>query len=152
MADAVRPSMRWAVVAAMILCLAAQVWAADDTQRFLEDFVVGHYQLVGRTPDGGGAYHGRVEISRTTGGLQVRRHVHGTEQTGTAAVEQATADRVPVLRIRFRGTAGDYEETCMVGSDLDNRARITCYLYRPGSHTRQPGLEALFADPAARGR
>ncbi len=37
-----------------------------------------------------------------------------------------------------------YEETCMIDSDLDNYARITCYLHQPGSETDNPELEALF--------
>jgi len=152
MADAARPPVRRAVVAAILFGLTVGASAADDTRTFLEGFVVGHYQLVGRAPDGGGAYHGRVEIFRTKGGLGVRRHLHGTTRTGTAAVEQATADRVPVLRIRFATKGGNYEETCMVGSDLDNRARITCYLYRPGVRTAQPGIEALFAAHSDHGR
>jgi len=137
---------------AMLLGLAAGASAADDTRTFLETFVVGHYDLVGRSPNGGAAYHGRVEISRTADGLHVRRQVAGTERSGTAAVETATADRIKVLRIRFAGADGNYEETCMVGSDLDNRARITCYLYRPGVRTAQPGIEALFAEHTDHGR
>jgi hypothetical protein len=34
--------------------------------------------------------------------------------------------------------------TCLVGADLDNHARLTCYWLREGSQPAEPGLEAMF--------
>jgi hypothetical protein len=63
---------------------------------------------------------------------------------GTGSIDLATADRIKVLRVRYQGgLEGNY----LFGSDLDNYARITGYIYRVGQRTtRNPGLEALFAD------
>jgi hypothetical protein len=38
--------------------------------------------------------------------------------------------------------------TCLVGADLDNHARLTCYWLREGSQPAEPGLEAMFPTSA----
>lgn len=66
--------------------------------------------------------------------------------SGRAAIEAAVGGDARVLRIRFEQDGKSYEQTCMVGSDLDNYARISCYLYVPGRKTMNPGMEVLFID------
>ena len=73
----------------------------------------------------------------------VRTVGHGVSY-GKAAVEKALHGETEVLRIIFREADTDYEETCLISGDLDNYARLTCYLYRPGVKTDDPGLEAFF--------
>ena len=34
--------------------------------------------------------------------------------------------------------------TCLVSTDLDNYARLTCVWWQPGTEPKQPGLEAMF--------
>ncbi len=107
-------------------------------------FIEGKYHLVGKELDSNSTYYGRVVITAEDGGIRVHRFIPGRTVTGTAAIESASADEVPVLRIRFTEKGIDYEETCLVSGDLDNYARITCNLYRPGVSTDSPGMEALF--------
>jgi len=79
-------------------------------------------------------------------GLKVRRSINGQVIYGTAAIETALNGDARVIRIRFRENQIFYEQTCLSQSDLDNYARISCYLYRLDKSTTEPGLEALFHD------
>jgi hypothetical protein len=117
---------------------------AEDN--FLHMMVQGNYLLVGKALNSDATYHGKVQIKDNDGSLTVLRSINGQIITGTAAIESAAGGDVKVLRIKFTEDKTDYEETCMVGSDLDNYARISCYLYQPKISTRQPGLEVLFID------
>ena len=112
----------------------------------MASFISGSYTLIG-TPEGQGeSYLGKVELRQSDRGIQVTRRINGSTITGSGAIEQAGADNAPVLRIRFNERNHSYEETCLIGSDLNNYARITCHLYRPDVETDKPGLEALFYD------
>jgi hypothetical protein len=120
----------------------AQQSAADA----MSAFVQGRYHLIGKAMDSDRTYHGTVVLAYDGDGLTVRRDIGGKTVLGVAAVEVSGEDATPVLRIRFTDSDEPYEETCMVSGDLDNYARITCYLYRPGLSTDAPGLEAMFID------
>jgi hypothetical protein len=48
------------------------------------------------------------------------------------------------LRTHFLQDQVSIEQTCLISSDLDNYARITCYSYSPDAKTDDPGLEAYF--------
>ena len=126
------------------------VFAQEAEQDGISDFIVGSYLVIGKGLESEETYHGKMEISRSAKELRVKRNIRGKTVEGSAAIEQATADGVEVLRIRFSEAAKDFEETCMIGSDLDNYPRITCYLYQPAVATKNPGLEALFRDLDAR--
>ena len=121
--------------------------AEDD---FLHMMVQGKYLLVGKGLNSDNTYHGKVEITESNGKLNVSRNINGKTIEGTAAIESALHGDTKVLRIRFTEGETKYEQTCMVGSDLDNYARISCYLYQPKVHTIQPGLEVLFNDHTAK--
>lgn len=111
--------------------------------------VQGKYLLVGKALDSDDTYHGKVQIQDKDGVLTVIRNINGKIINGTAAIESALNGEANVLRIRFTKNEIKYEKTCMVGSDLDNYARISCYLYQPRVRTMQPGLEVLFNDHTA---
>ena len=112
-----------------------------------DDFVEGKYHLVGKSLDSEETYYGNVELVASHGNrIKVRRTISGITIMGIGAIEKETADNVNVLRIRFEENDVKHEETCMIDGDLDNYARITCYLYQPGVSTSNPGLEALFID------
>ncbi len=108
---------------------------------------MGKYTLIGKAPDSEQTYLGNVEIAYKGSQLQVSKVINGHTVTGQAAIE--SAGETEVLRIRFTDNGKKYEETCLVGADLDNYARISCYLYQPQVETSSPGLEALFRDNSA---
>ena len=134
-----------------MLCLSAvslspsEVMAQISDDDFISGFIAGDYILIGKAPDSDRTYSGRVTIRVTPEGLVIKRTIGSETVTGTATAE-LTREGVGVLRIRFHENEIDYEETCMIESDLDNYSRFTCYLYQPGVETDQPGLEALFHD------
>jgi hypothetical protein len=113
---------------------------SEDLLRFLE----GRYRLVGKEANANRTFLGEVLIKRKGKTLEITRLINGTRTRGTGSIDLATADRIKVLRARYQGgLEGNY----LFGSDLDNYARITGYIYRVGQRTtRNPGLEALFAD------
>ncbi len=135
--------------AGLLLQPPAAVAADGRDGEFLYGFLAGRYQLVGKGPESTVTYAGRVTLARGDSGLVVTREIGGRSVTGSARVETA-GENVEVLRIRFAEAGVEYEETCLIGSDLDNYARLTCHLYRPGVRTDAPGLEALFIDPGSR--
>ena len=117
---------------------------------FLEMMVQGNYILVGKALESDKTYHGKVEITSNNNELIVKRIIDGVVVSGKAAIEPAAGGDAKVLRIRFKQNDESFEQTCMVGSDLDNHARISCYLYKPGTPTIQPGMEVLFNDHTAK--
>ena len=112
--------------------------------------VQGKYILVGKGLDTDKTYLGKVEIRSIKDHLIVERKINGKSVKGSAAIESAAGGDAQVLRIRFTEDDNSYEQTCLVNSDLDNYARISCYLYKPGIKTTQPGLEVLFHDHTAK--
>ena len=131
----------------VVLLLSSSMAIAEQPQDdFLSGFIAGQYILVGKSPGSDNTYHGKVQIVSTDNGVEVHRFIGDKTITGSGAIEKATADSVSVLRIRFTENGTGFEETCMINSDLDNYARITCYLYRSDVRTGNPGLEVLFID------
>jgi hypothetical protein len=137
--------MKRVITLLLIFCPLLSV-AEDD---FLRTMVQGKYLLVGKAVDSENTYHGKVEIKDVNGSLVVAREIAGKNTEGSAAIEAALNGEARVLRIRFTENEAAYEQTCMVGGDLDNYARISCYLYKPNVKTMQPGLEVLFNDHSA---
>lgn len=116
----------------------------------MEMMIQGKYILVGKGLDTDKTYLGKVEIRSIKDHLIVERKINGKSVKGSAAIESAAGGDVQVLRIRFTEDGDSYEQTCLVNSDLDNYARISCHLYKPGIKTTQPGLEVLFHDHTAK--
>ena len=133
----------------VILILLPMVSIAEAEEDFLSSFVQGKYLLVGKSLDSDQTYHGKVEIKNNNGVLNVLRHINGKIINGTGAIESALNSDARVLCIRFSENDIEYEQKCLIGSDLDNYARISCYLYQPTVHTNQPGLEVLFIEHAS---
>lgn len=120
--------------------------AEQNSDDFLADFIAGKYHLIGKSINSNTAYTGSVELLHSDKGITVYRMIDGHQVMGHAAIEEASADQVPVLRIRFIENSHPYEASCLINSDLDNYARLSCYLYLSGVKTDSPGLEALFID------
>ena len=127
----------------VVVALLPATALTKETDDFLSNFILGTYHLIGKAPDSENTYYGKVEIANTDDGLRITRIIGGKTVAGTAAIEKSL-DNIQVLRMRFVEHDLQYEETCMIDSDLDNYARITCYLYQPDKETDDPGLEALF--------
>jgi hypothetical protein len=126
----------------------ADVWAQDRDEEIesLYQFLHGKYELIGRRPDSNETYTGTAVLKAAQDGLEVLRTVNGATIKGTARMELATHDKVKVLRMRLIDADLGYEATFVVGSDLDNYARLTGYVYPRENKTRRPGLEAWFVD------
>ncbi|NOY64691.1 MAG: hypothetical protein GXO97_04745 [Nitrospirae bacterium] len=129
----------------VFVCLVVSM-AVSAEMDFSSRFLLGDYVLIGKALDSDSTYYGKVHIYAQDGSIKVKRIIKGGEITGTASIETALGGDAKVLRIRFIENNIKYEETCLWLSDLDSYARITCFLYRPGVKTDNPGLEALFHD------
>lgn len=130
------------------IALAFSTVFADDTKENLfERYLQGTYLLIGKHLDSSETYFGEVSIALSESGLSITRMISGKIVHGTASIAQTTSDHIPPLKMRFSEDGNDYEESCVVANDLDNYARITCYLYIPGTKTKNPGMEALFIKP-----
>ena len=130
--------------------LGTHTWAEESDQGFLSEFVTGSYLLLGKQVDSAQTFFGRAEIYHSDEQLHIKRIIDGVEIIGSAAVEKAMHGEATVLRMRFEEQGMAYENTCLIQSDLDNYARISCYRYRPGLETTHPGLEAWFIDHTAK--
>lgn len=117
---------------------------AKEALKVPYDSIIGLYECIGRWPDSAETYSGRVEISHASEGIRIIRNINGQRVEARGQFGTATPDEVQVLKVNFRQNRIDYEETCMLSTDLDNYPRMTCYLYSP--KTKEVGLEALFPD------
>lgn|SRR5690554_201290 len=122
---------------------------AEDNLMFY-NFLVGDYLLIGKALDSDETYTGKVRLYLEDDALKVHRTINGKTVTGNAALETALHGEKTVLRIRFTENKVKYEKTCLSQTDLDNYARLSCYLYQPRKSTKKPGLEALFYDHEAK--
>lgn len=135
----------------IILCLfvfvllPTQVFAKEVADGNLLNFFVGTYNIVGKSYESNQTYLGEVDMAIQGKSLKVTRRISGKKIIGKGFIElTVVGDPQEVLRIRFKEANSSYEETCLWHGDLDNYARITCYLYRPEIQTENPGLEAYF--------
>lgn len=153
-------SGRWRLTAAvaliaLIAVLAAGPLCAKEADADLLAFFAGHYELIGRAPDGGAAYSGTMEVTVEGGRLRLSRTIGTARSTGTARLEERTADRIRILTVEMeRNQVGGapLEAWCAIGSDLDNGPRLTCLVRPPGVETARPGLEAWFWFEAPSGK
>lgn len=126
-----------------ILCLPAFLFAEEAIVAQYR-YLMGSYVCVGRWPDSNKTFSGRVEIGEANEGVKIIRMIDGQRIEGVGKYGSITPDEIRVLKIIFTQEGKAYEETCLVSGDLDNYARITCYLY--AEKTKKVGLEALFSD------
>ncbi len=137
------------IIPFIMLLFTVQGALADDAGKHeaLYGFLAGSYLAVGKSLDSEKTYHGKVVFRYEKDHLVVTRNIQGETVRGTGRIEHALgADEADVLRVRFTRSGRDYEITYLWRSDLDNYARLSGYVYRPGVHTESPGLEALFID------
>ena len=137
---------RFLITLLIMVIFKSHAGTIDVEDDLMHGFVVGQYVLIGQGVNTESTYSGEVSIFIEDNQLKVKRAINGNVILGTAAFESTLNGDTKVLRIRFFENNRSYEETCMWSSDLDNYARITCYLYIPGEKITNPGYEALFID------
>ena len=116
---------------------------------FYPDFFVGKYKLVGEALNSEKTYSGSVEFYLENEKMKVNRIINDSIITGSVEFISEQEGN-SVLRISFLENDISYEQTCLWQSDLDNYARISCYLYEKESMTNDPGLEVLFYDHSSK--
>jgi hypothetical protein len=140
---------KWRIVFGPLLVIGTIAAVAQDgaDQGPFIDFLVGDYAMIGREPNGGAAYAGSARIERSEREprgvvLQRRRGDRQVEAIGRLEVASPPGDK-RVLRFYWRDP-DPIVMTCLIGTDLDNYARLTCLWLPEGSHPAEPGLEAMF--------
>ena len=121
--------------------------AADDDESPLWSFVPGRYTLIGRQPDSQATYTGTAKIERVGGQLRLTRIIAGKRSTIQGTVRRADPGEAWVLAFKWdeRNATQPMEMICLIGSDLDNYARLSCHWGKAGNPHKQPGMEAYFA-------
>lgn len=131
-----------------LICLLSYLplmgFAADDQTEFLKMIVVGQYDLIGKTENPEKAYAGKVNIVLENDQLLIKKQIDGEDIIGKGAIESAAGGDARVLRIRYVENSRDVEQTCLVHSDLNNYARISCHSYATKEKAKRLGMEALF--------
>ncbi|MCW9013907.1 MAG: hypothetical protein OQL06_08995 [Gammaproteobacteria bacterium] len=131
------------LIALSLLAMSAN---AEIDQQELIRFFHGSYDFIGVTPDTQNNYSGKAKFEARQGYLDVTREINGIQVNARASLEKTAMADAYVLRMRFKENNIDFEETCLFHADLDNYARLTCYLYQPEKQTHKPGMEAYFFD------
>ena len=129
---------------ALACLLAPPAFAADDDESPLWDFVRGRYTLIGRHPDSQATYTGTAKIERVGQQLRLTRTIAGRQERIFGVVRRADPGEAWVLAFKW-GQKVPMEMVCLVGTDLDNYARLTCHWGKARNPHTQPGMEAYFA-------
>ena len=108
------------------------------------DFVVGRYHLIGRMPDSHQTYTGVAHIERVGERLRLWRKIGKKTSEVFGEIRRADPGEAPVMAVAWGGRTA-YEMVCVIGSDLDNYARLTCRWGLAGNPHRLAGMEAYFA-------
>ncbi len=118
--------------------------AVEDDEPLQWSLVAGRYQLIGRHPDSKLTYTGTARIDRVGKELRLSREISGKHSEVMGVVRRADPGEAYVLEFKW-GKSQPMEMVCVIGSDLDNYARLTCHWGKIGNPHTQPGMEAYFA-------
>ena len=133
------------LIATCLLCLIAMPAGATEADEPPQwSFVPGRYQLIGRHPDSPLTYSGTARIDRVGRQLRLTREIGGKQSRIFGVVRRADPGEAYVLIFKWDNPRST-EMVCVIGSDLDNYARLTCHWGQTGNPHRQPGMEAYFA-------
>ena len=133
------------VMAGLILFYASLAVAKDGKEEpLLLSFVFGYYAIVGQYPDSSTAYSGVARIEKKKDSLILTRRIGSRTITADGRIEVPHPPAEGEV-LRFRWVDKDpMLMTCLVNGDLDNYARLTCYVIPEGRKYIQPGIEAMF--------
>jgi hypothetical protein len=107
-------------------------------------FLEGSYDVVGKYPESGITYSGKMTLTRKDNVLEITRNIKGKKIKGSARLIAVTSDDIPVLQADLTQGKAKIQATYIISTDLDNYARLTGKVYFTGRKTKSPGLEALF--------
>lgn len=110
----------------------------DDTAS-KADFTAGNYTLLGRDPTNGNAYVGSMEISNLTG--ERIRMIETVKQRPQRVWQGSFCKAAPGEGWILVVESKQNRMACLVSSDLDNYARLTC---KWADSQKTSGLMALF--------
>jgi hypothetical protein len=134
------------IVAVVLLLVAVTATAKDVEQDPWLSFVPGSFLLVGQLPEGGSPYAGEARIEARGNGFLMRRTIGGKSIEAAGKIEvPSPPGEGKVLRFRWQEAGRGRTMTCLVASDLDNYARLSCLWAADGESPQKPGLEAYFA-------
>ncbi len=120
----------------------------SNEEAFVLSFVVGDYVIVGKAPDNGATYAGVARIERQSGRLLLHRRIGSKDAIAEGAIETPSPPgEGEVLRFRWHDDEPRLM-TCLVDSDLDNYARLTCFWAIKDHDHVEPGLETMFPTAA----
>lgn len=108
-----------------------------------EGFMDGAYVVIGRLPDSKQTYQGTINITTSKQVLSLTRVINGQKVVALGKFE-TTSENTRVLKVNFESKGKKFEESCLVNTDLDNYARVTCYVFE--KTTKKVGLETWFSD------
>lgn len=109
---------------------------------FLSAFIMGRYDILGLS-ETGTPYTGWIELMRQSDTEMVlARTIDGRMEHGSASMQRSPESAKPVLRVALpdSGRRG----SCLIVSDADNYARLTCYLEYTDKRIDKPIREAWF--------
>jgi hypothetical protein len=128
----------------VLLCLPI-VSRAENDENPLLGFVVGDYVIIGKEQDSGRVYSGKGVIEQKGKKLIFRRQIGGKKIVAEGEIiVPSPPGEGQALRFRWNDR-GPKEMICLIHSDLDNYARLTCYWGKIPPGYNQPGLEAMFS-------
>jgi hypothetical protein len=108
-----------------------------------EGFMDGSYVVIGRLPDSRQTYQGTLNITTSKQVLSLTRVINGQKIVALGQFETG-ADNTRILKVNFGTKGKKFEQSCLVNTDLDNYARVTCYVFE--KTTKKVGLETWFSD------
>ena len=127
----------------IVLLFSGQAFSAELDEPLQWGFVPGNYQLIGRHPDSLRTYTGTARIEHIGKQLRLTRKIDGVVTQVYGVARRANPGEAWVLSFQWK-EQHSMEMVCLIGSDLDNYARLTCYWGKAGNPHKQPGLEAYF--------
>jgi len=141
--------MRYALTMLIaLLALTAEAIACDEMEEDLASFLAGHYSLIGREPHFGAAYTGSATLKAEGCRLTLVRCVGDKRIEGTARLDRATADEIPVLEIRYLDGPKIILGMFLINGDLDNYALLDGK-WLVGESWGAPGREHWYTDREA---
>ena len=108
-----------------------------------EGFMKGAYVVIGRLPGSKQTYQGTISITTSKEVLSLTRVINGQKVVALGKFE-TSVENTWVLKVNFESKSKQLEESCLINTDLDNYARVTCYVFE--KTTKKVGLETWFSD------